>query len=663
MKKNKLWLGVLAATLVFAMTSAGCDDGTASGSGKTLEGDVTISPSANVTTGTVLTAAYSGSEAVTYQWNKGGTAVKGETGSKFVPPEAGAYTVTASAAGFKSKTSAAVTVKGDPIPDLPGDVTITIYSDYFVHIGTELIANYDNAGWGERYQWNKEGIAVQGATTYYYTPSKAGSYTVTVSAAGFEKTSTAVTVTGVYLPGNVTITPFTDVYTSTELTATYSGSETVSFQWKRNGSNVGTASTTNPNKYTPTEAGTYMVTLSAAGYNSKNSDAVSVTSAITYTASPNNTTGTTAINFTFSTEVTNLTAEDITITDGGGSATKGTLSGSGKNWSLRIIVNATGRIDVSIAKSGIESSIRIIMVYKPIVWTAVTNSTFGSSNIYAIAYGNNKFVAGGDLGKMATSTDGVTWTAVPDSTFGNSTINAIAYGNNKFVAGGSGSGGRSKMAISMDGVTWTPVSNPFATYTIFTIAYGLGMFVAGGQSGKMATSTDGITWTDVPWTMSGSSHIEAIAYGNNNRFVAVCFNGSMRISTDGTTWTDKNSYEIPFGGLPINAIAYDGNKFVAGGSGRMATSTDGITWTAVSHTFGSSSIRAIAYNYYSYYYGYSLFVAGGENGRIATSRDYVTWTSVSDSTFGSSQIEAITYGNNKFVAVGRSGKMAYFLDN
>jgi hypothetical protein len=59
-----------------------------------------------------------------------------------------------------------------------------------------------------------------------------------------------------------------------ELTATYSGSETVSFQWKKNGGNLGTASAVNT--YTPDEAGNYTVTVGAAGYNSKTSAAVTV---------------------------------------------------------------------------------------------------------------------------------------------------------------------------------------------------------------------------------------------------------------------------------------------------------------------------------------------------------------------------------------------------
>ena len=66
---------------------------------------------------------------------------------------------------------------------------------------------------------------------------------------------------------------------------------------------------------------------------------------------------------------------------------------------------------------------------------------FGSSLIFAITYGNGKFVAVGDSGKGAYSTDGVTWTAISDMKFGTSGIYTITYGNGKFVAVGiSGKG-------------------------------------------------------------------------------------------------------------------------------------------------------------------------------------------------------------------------------
>ena len=118
-------------------------------------------------------------------------------------------------------------------------------------------------------------------------------------------------------------------------------------------------------------------------------------------------------------------------------------------------------------------------------WTAVSNSTFGTTQINNIAYGNNRFVAVGASGKAAYSTDGVSWTAISDSAFGtsNNNIYGIAYGNNRFVAVGASG----KMAYSADGLTWTAVANSaFGTTQINDVAYGSGRFVAVGASGKTA---------------------------------------------------------------------------------------------------------------------------------------------------------------------------------
>jgi len=76
------------------------------------------------------------------------------------------------------------------------------------------------------------------------------------------------------LTGTITINPSGSVEIGTKLTATYSGTESVSFQWKKDSSNIGTSSKTNPNEYTPTTAGSYTVTVSAEGYKSKTSAAV-----------------------------------------------------------------------------------------------------------------------------------------------------------------------------------------------------------------------------------------------------------------------------------------------------------------------------------------------------------------------------------------------------
>jgi len=322
------------------------------------------------------------------------------------------------------------------------------------------------------------------------------------------------------------------------------------------------------------------------------------------------------------------------------------------------------------------------------VWTAVdVTSIFGTdyynNTIRAIAYGNGKFVAGGEEGKMAYSTDGITWTAVTDSTIWDlvenkktykTSINAIAYGDGKFVAGG----GYGKMAYSTNGVTWTEVdvTSIFGSYgnlSINAIAYGDGKFVAGAKGGDsvMAFSSNGINWTAVAYDSIWEfvfidvifrSHINAIAYGDG-KFVAGGSGCKMAISTDGETWTALPDSTILgftidmdyYYGVPaITKIVYGNNKFIAESyyrNGKMAISTDGVTWTAldVTRIFGSNSvpINTIAY-------GNGKFVTGRW-----TSTDGITWTATATG-FSAS---AIAYGNGKFVAGGTDGIIAYLLDD
>ena len=127
-----------------------------------------------------------------------------------------------------------------------------------------------------------------------------------------------------------------------------------------------------------------------------------------------------------------------------------------------------------------------------ITWTNIATILGGGYvTNSAIAYGDGKFVVGGEEGKMAYSTDGcITWTTVEDSTFGGSNIRYIAYSGGKFVAVGGG-----KIAYSVDGVTWTAVEfDIFGGIDISGIAYGAGRFVAVGKTdwqsndGKIAYS-------------------------------------------------------------------------------------------------------------------------------------------------------------------------------
>jgi len=106
------------------------------------------------------------------------------------------------------------------------------------------------------------------------TPAKNGSGSIKYTSTNYNTVTNTVsiTVTPINLSGTIAISPSANVTIYTELTATYSGSETVSYQWKNGSTDVGT----NSNKFTPIASGSYTVTVRATGYNSKTSTAVTV---------------------------------------------------------------------------------------------------------------------------------------------------------------------------------------------------------------------------------------------------------------------------------------------------------------------------------------------------------------------------------------------------
>ncbi|MCL2193244.1 MAG: hypothetical protein FWB78_07600, partial [Treponema sp.] len=109
---------------------------------------------------------------------------------------------------------------------------------------------------------------------------------------------------------------------------------------------------------------------------------------VTWDADANDTTNTTAINFTFARAITGLTEDHITVTGGTGFVTTGDLTGNGASWSLEVTVIRPGDITISINKSGIQSGTETVAVYGggvneagDIIWVAVANSTINTTAI------------------------------------------------------------------------------------------------------------------------------------------------------------------------------------------------------------------------------------------------------------------------------------------
>ena len=204
--KNINIIFVLIAALAVLSCSTGDDGGEKSlGSIQIFVNGEPVGPANPAETGNVLVATYSGSEAVSYQWkwtdNSGVTTIVGEDESYHSPDDPGKYTVTVSAPGYPSRTSAPVDVTGQPVPSLPGTLAITVDGNEVTdaETGDVLTAVYSNDNTVVTYRWYKDGVAITPAasTTYTtYTPTEAGSYSVKVSAPTYRASISTVNVTG-----------------------------------------------------------------------------------------------------------------------------------------------------------------------------------------------------------------------------------------------------------------------------------------------------------------------------------------------------------------------------------------------------------------------------------------------------------------------------------
>jgi methionine-rich copper-binding protein CopC len=136
------------------------------------------------------------------------------------------------------------------------------------------------------------------------------------------------------------------------------------------------------------------VIVTMACSNGSGDDTPDAPKTLTYTVEADgtsNTASSTALAFVFSEAVSDLSAADITLAAGSGSATKGELTGSGKDWSLAITVTAAGTVTVSITKDGIESGSKTVSVHKqgeatPTTYTVTANGTSGTVSSTALAF-------------------------------------------------------------------------------------------------------------------------------------------------------------------------------------------------------------------------------------------------------------------------------------
>jgi hypothetical protein len=339
---------------------------------------------------------------------------------------------------------------------------------------------------------------------------------------------------------------------------------------------------------------------------------------------------------------------------------------------LKAIATKYGMVDSEVL------SVSYTVAAAPSFSKVTSSASIFNYGIYSAAYGNSRFVAGGNAGRFAYSSDGTTWT---DSTgrMDSGGVNSITYGT-RFVAVSSSG----KIAYSSDGISWNNVAGTtFGTESIYGVAYGDGKYVAVGgggydgivdgefvyKDGKIAYSSNGSSWTAVTDSAFGTSTIYDIAYASG-KFVAVGSGGKIAYSTDGATWTAVS--DSKFGTNAVYGIAYGGpagkEKFIAVGKDYIAYSTDGITWNRAS-IWDVYSASGLFDGLNKITWGGNKFIAVASKGVMLYSLDGITWARIDGGTGAGktqfdnigylSAIEDIVYGGGKFLAVGSKNNDIY----
>jgi hypothetical protein len=197
-----------------------------------------------------FSVAATGTATLTYQWSKNGAAVTGATSASYTTPAATAsdngalFTVTVTNAyGSVTSGSATLTVSSPPsITTQPASQSVTA--------GQTATFSVVATGTGTlTYQWLKNGTNVTGATSASYTtPATSGAdngskFSVTVTNATGSTTSSAATLT-VSVPPTFTLQPASQSVIAGQtatFTAAASGTPTLTYQWTKNGTAIGGA--------------------------------------------------------------------------------------------------------------------------------------------------------------------------------------------------------------------------------------------------------------------------------------------------------------------------------------------------------------------------------------------------------------------------------------
>jgi hypothetical protein len=209
---------------------------------------------ANRTVATGQTASFSvtatGTAPMTYQWRKNGVAIGGATAASYTTPatissDDGSQFTVAASNSLGSVTSNAATLTVNDPPAITSQPT-----SQSVLVGQTASFSVTATGDGTlTYQWKKNGTNISGATSASYTTpatvsaDNGAQFTVVVSNSAGSATSSAATLT-VSAPPSITSQPANRTVVAGQtasFSVTATGTGPLSYQWRKNGTDIGGA--------------------------------------------------------------------------------------------------------------------------------------------------------------------------------------------------------------------------------------------------------------------------------------------------------------------------------------------------------------------------------------------------------------------------------------
>ena len=251
---------------------------------------ITQPASQTVTAGQTATfsAAANGTTPLSYQWQKNGTAISGATSSSYTTPATTASdngalfsVVVSSPSGNVTSNNATLTVNGPPsISTQPVSQTVTVGQTATFSVVAGGTTPFS-------YQWNRNGVAISGATSSSYTtPATTAadngvlfSTTVTNSVGNVTSNNATLTVTATPVAPSITTQPANQTVNggqTASFSVTASGTSPLSYQWLKNGSAIaGAASSsyTTPATIAADNGALFSVTISNSVGNVTSSNA------------------------------------------------------------------------------------------------------------------------------------------------------------------------------------------------------------------------------------------------------------------------------------------------------------------------------------------------------------------------------------------------------